>query len=113
MLYTQTHSYMHTITHKSIHTSFREINFLLSTCRPNFAEVVRTIWQVDRAGYWVLSWSAYRARVHTVLRAQKPCEGVRNCRLLHVWAQWSLYLQPVWHSAILRSAHTLYLCVFL
>ena len=26
-------------------------------------------------------------------------------------AQWSLYVQTVWHSTILRSAHTLYLCI--
>ena len=26
-------------------------------------------------------------------------------------AQWSLYVPPFWHSAILRSAHTVYLCV--
>jgi len=26
-------------------------------------------------------------------------------------SQWSLYVPPVYHSTILRSAHTLYLCV--
>jgi len=26
-------------------------------------------------------------------------------------AQWSLYVLPVWHSTILLSAHTVYLCV--
>jgi hypothetical protein len=51
MLYTQTHSCMHTITSKCFHSLFCEINFLLPACRPNFIQVARTTWKVDRARY--------------------------------------------------------------
>jgi len=71
MLYTQTHSFMHIFTPKRTHSSFCEINFLLSAYRSNFAQVVRTTWRVDRASYWPLSGSAFSACVHKVLKVQK------------------------------------------
>jgi hypothetical protein len=75
MLYTQTHCYVHTITPKRFHSSFCEINFQLSACKPNFAKVVRTTWKIDRANYRLLIRSAYSSCVHKVLTVQKTPPG--------------------------------------